>query len=68
MNQRKIIHSQRYATPNGEGPTALPVSLNLYSGPKGNKELCHITIQEKSECDIVELINPGLLGFLRGVL
>jgi hypothetical protein len=49
MNQRKIIHSQRYETPNGEGSTALPVSLNLYPDPKGNKDLCHITIREKSE-------------------
>ncbi len=29
MNQRKILHSQEIATPNGEGLTALPVSLNL---------------------------------------
>jgi len=31
MNQRKILHTQQYTTPNGEGSTALPVSLNLYS-------------------------------------
>jgi hypothetical protein len=31
MNQRKILHPQQVKTPNGEGSTALPVSLNLYS-------------------------------------
>ena len=32
MNQRIILyHQQKNETPNGEGPTALPVSLNLIS-------------------------------------
>jgi hypothetical protein len=37
MNQRKILQSQQNATPNGEGSTALPVSLNIYSDPKRNR-------------------------------
>ncbi len=38
MNQRKILHYQQNATPNGEGSTALPVSLNFCEDPKGLKD------------------------------
>ena len=31
MNQRKIIYPIQNAIPNGEGLTALPVSLNTYT-------------------------------------
>jgi hypothetical protein len=34
MNQRKILYLKKKATPNGEGSTALPVSLNFKTRPK----------------------------------
>jgi hypothetical protein len=34
MKQRKILYSKKNATPNGEGSTALPVSLNFKTRPQ----------------------------------
>jgi hypothetical protein len=42
MNQRKILHTKQNAIPNGEGLTALPVSINFGSTVYNGKNTASI--------------------------
>ena len=51
MNQRKILHSQQVTIPNGEGSTALPISIKLSK----NTELLKRNPKTGGKCTLAPL-------------